>query len=1541
MSRTSVKDYWIIQEHQHRFECWTGFLGVFAAPQASLDSRLKSAPDIRKQVIQLLEILKRNIQHSLRSESARAAPQLDGNGALPRLQTSEQIKAAQPPISPATQAALSGINGTIDRLHRLGIAIRKTSTPSLVSRVEKFAEKDNEDHVFFEHIAFLIVKGLYPGIRDSFVRQLAKSISFRRQRLLYQKRYQKKPNTRRQPQLELEMHVEPTQRDEIVQYEPEIAHEEHQTRKLAIKINSAAFGIDSPSGTHPSAIDSRDFPPGFVETVEVASGPPTVTSIARNNPYPPLPKIQAGKKYWQCNWCFRELEVPDEKTQWKHVWKYVYESSDECMTDLLTFTRSHFKVDLEPYVCVSEQCSEQPVYFVSLRSWRKHMDDFHTTEWIQEIHKPTIWYCDLSHEYNEFSSANELREHLMKLHKEELTLDQLNTRARRNVLSVSRASNICPLCAQDVSALDIKSTQITAPLKHRDCRNDATKKPVSEVPEGHNDSDEEDCVSGANAGPSMRVSSALLEGLQDHVNYIKLATHIAGHLKSLAFTSLRYFEDEGSSVESQNAAFGAGPEDLSSHGWDGDRYFDLDSSLSFEDIPPGQGDPVNGQHCLDLDRSLYFEDAPPDQRGPVNETVGTSIEPPHETYTDTRVRLSRHEYTVGWLCALQLAELVTATEMLDVRHTACDLSSDDDNLYIYGSINGHNVVIAGLLSGIPWKNSTLRLMQPLSWSFPNMKIHLSVGVGSGIPRNPTPKNPEEDIHLGDVVIGWSKRAGVTSVVQYDLRRQEDEDKLLGILEKPDRNLLNALTLLMANHFEGETNFSEHLKRSKFSHPGLKNDRLYESAYTHIGGGNTCSTCEPSRVVDRPKRNTTDLVFHQGTILSGDSVIKSADARDQLAKPYNAICIESEAAGLMDEKNCLVVRGICDYADTHKNNLWQPYAAATAAAFARELLYTIMPLSVLAEDGLDKQNEYHIPIDMCLLYKRNPHFKGREQELAKIHKIFWSSNSHSEPNRRVISLCGLGGSGKTHVALEYAYRYATEYSAIFWIDAATGAKLQHSVNKAITCIIYAIIANTTANIKGNSNQTYLRIAHSLGFSTREITSKKALMKAVTKSPIECLRRWLSQERNDKWLLILDDPGKADIDLDMLLPTGDAGHVLITTRTSNSYQSRTDIEIGSLEQSEAVELMLKTSGINITPEDLSRTNGLEYRSALEIIGVVRSLPFLITFIGGYLRTTGTSLELYAKNLDEKLWGLFEGFDAVLDISFCNLSQEAKHLINLFSLLGKEDIPYKLIEAGKKIVDWMKAENAINKALEELLSFSFLRRNENGTYYLNALVHQWVREHMENPIMDSLLVVDIVTSTFAFGDERRKSQSLYELGILPHIERCFEIFFDYMAPKSGPLNDVTKKVAYDLARVYTYLGNIQKSTALYERSLEGIDAQPSSLDLKMMDALGVNLGLQGKYEEALGWCEQSLVGMKSQDIDSEDSPESLLVVSHIATIYKAKGNFSEAITRYRWVLAQQEKKLGPFAPSTLETRRQLGGVLTDSKTVGGNSVLNTQSH
>ncbi|SCV57406.1 uncharacterized protein FFB14_15140 [Fusarium fujikuroi] len=110
----------------------------------------------------------------------------------------------------------------------------------------------------------------------------------------------------------------------------------------------------------------------------------------------------------------------------------------------------------------------------------------------------------------------------------------------------------------------------------------------------------------------------------------------------------------------------------------------------------------------------------------------------------------------------------------------------------------------------------------------------------------------------------------------------------------------------------------------------------EEVYQH---SDTCDLCDASQEVKRSRRKTADPKIHYGVIASGNALVKNASMRDRIldAVGEQCMCVEMEAAGLMDRFPCLVIRGICDYADSHKNDRWQNYASATAATFAVELL----------------------------------------------------------------------------------------------------------------------------------------------------------------------------------------------------------------------------------------------------------------------------------------------------------------------------------------------------------------------------------------------------------------------------------------------------------------------------------------------------------------------------------------------------------------------------------------------------------------------------
>jgi nucleoside phosphorylase len=119
------------------------------------------------------------------------------------------------------------------------------------------------------------------------------------------------------------------------------------------------------------------------------------------------------------------------------------------------------------------------------------------------------------------------------------------------------------------------------------------------------------------------------------------------------------------------------------------------------------------------------------------------------------------------------------------------------------------------------------------------------------------------------------------------------------------------------------------------------DVLFEASYDHVGG-ETCDLCDTNRQKERQRRDGGAVAVHYGTIASGNQVMRDGKTRDEVSSALGGVlCFEMEAAGLMDRFPCLIIRGICDYADSHKNKRWQAFAAGTAAAYAKEVLFVIL------------------------------------------------------------------------------------------------------------------------------------------------------------------------------------------------------------------------------------------------------------------------------------------------------------------------------------------------------------------------------------------------------------------------------------------------------------------------------------------------------------------------------------------------------------------------------------------------------------------------
>lgn len=321
-------------------------------------------------------------------------------------------------------------------------------------------------------------------------------------------------------------------------------------------------------------------------------------------------------------------------------------------------------------------------------------------------------------------------------------------------------------------------------------------------------------------------------------------------------------------------------------------------------------------------------------------------------------------YQVGWVCALPI-EMAAARAALDEEHEPFQSdNAQDNNSYVLGHVGKHNVVIACLPAGVYGTNAAVTVAINMLRTFTELRFGLMVGIGGGIPN----LAKEIDIRLGDVVVSQPDKTH-GGVVQYDLGKNlgDDQFERKGFLRPPPRVLLAALSNLQSKHdVEGSemaTLLADMIKRrpnltkSGYGHPGLGKDNLYCSHHVSLHEGTRCARCQDG-IVWRATRENIHPMVHYGVIASGNQLIKNAAERDRLGGDLGAKCVEMEAAGLMNDFPCIVIRGICDYADHHKNDVWQKYAATTAAAFARELLSVVRPVEIASTTHATVIRLYH-------------------------------------------------------------------------------------------------------------------------------------------------------------------------------------------------------------------------------------------------------------------------------------------------------------------------------------------------------------------------------------------------------------------------------------------------------------------------------------------------------------------------------------------------------------------------------------------------------
>ncbi|KAK4170033.1 hypothetical protein QBC43DRAFT_225815 [Cladorrhinum sp. PSN259] len=353
----------------------------------------------------------------------------------------------------------------------------------------------------------------------------------------------------------------------------------------------------------------------------------------------------------------------------------------------------------------------------------------------------------------------------------------------------------------------------------------------------------------------------------------------------------------------------------------------------------------------------------------------------NDTIEDDRPQ-SRHDFEVAIICALEReadAVLLQFDCFWDEYGDPYGKAYRDPNEYRTGRVGRDDVVLL-VLSGMGKARSASAVSALLS-SYTGIRLALVVGICGGVPT-PNPHDDDDDLVLGDVVVS-------NAITQFDFGRMYPNgfqvknaiQDSLGKAERDVQALLGSLgTSQGRERLEKRTaEFLEALqeaamKRGKrstiYNYPGTAKDRLYAPTYLHKHRSGAACRCDETIVCDdaagtsccvagcddkqlllrqrirlKEALEKTDIrlaqrpTVHIGAIASGDTVMKSAEDRDSIARQLKVIAFEMEGAGIWDapHMSCLVIKSVCDYADSHKNKEWQNFAGATAASAMKALL----------------------------------------------------------------------------------------------------------------------------------------------------------------------------------------------------------------------------------------------------------------------------------------------------------------------------------------------------------------------------------------------------------------------------------------------------------------------------------------------------------------------------------------------------------------------------------------------------------------------------
>lgn len=564
--------------------------------------------------------------------------------------------------------------------------------------------------------------------------------------------------------------------------------------------------------------------------------------------------------------------------------------------------------------------------------------------------------------------------------------------------------------------------------------------------------------------------------------------------------------------------------------------------------------------------------------------------------------------------------------------------------------------------------------------------------------------------------------------------------------------------------------------------------------------------------------------------------------------------------------------------------------------------------------------------------RNPFFTGREEVLDTLH-------THLDADQLVTTqsyaIYGLGGIGKTQLAVEYAYRYVLEYAAVFWIAAES-------------------VENILAS--------FLAIAELLRLPVRQEANQQRMVAAV--------QRWLSS--HGEWLLIWDNLEDVAL-LQRYLPPARSGAVLITTRCQAFGGLAQNLELSTMTQDEGILLLLRRAKILTSRASkeheahLAVSQPALYRAAQEVVTALDGLPLALDQAGAYIEATRCSLSDYAQLFRSSPLRLLDERDAYMDhprsvtrtftLTFERLEQShpsAAEVLTVCAFLAPEAIPEAVFIEGAAHLgatfEKLAADPfAFHATLKALLAYSLIQRNAT-THMLT--IHRLVQAVLKGRLLSedwhiwARRVIRAITSLFPSDEELQTDYWQAGERLLPHAFVCLTLseqvgedealritLLNHVAGYLGkraryaeaklllerarslgeqalsPEHPLIAETLYALAELFRWQGTYAQAEVLFARALHLWEHLLGPEHLQTTEALN-NLGVvfyeQGKYEQAEPLLQRALQTWE-QALGAEH-PKVARSLNNLGLLYWRQGRYEQAQPVFQRALCIRELVLGP---------------------------------